>query len=61
MTSKKHFNKMANCINEEVGEWSKLPDVRHSLWSIASCAAEIFSEDNKDFDRIKFMRACGLE
>jgi hypothetical protein len=63
--TRKHFVAFAQIIAAEVAEANELTPVRRNaalrtLRSTARAMAREFAYDNRNFDRARFMDACGL-
>lgn len=61
--SRKHYIKIAKVIRSEVEKAevsSLLPETVNALTEVADSLATMFKADNSNFDRARFMDACGL-
>lgn len=70
MLSKKYYNQIAEIIKTnrqaEIDTFtenpnSHLPDVLQVLENVADDFASLFMDDNPNFDRDRFLKACGIE
>jgi len=67
--SRKHYREVAEIIKSEREEWDTAAEytpeqrnaVRAATFIIASGLATMFQIDNANFDRKKFLEACGIE
>lgn len=61
--SKKDYIKFAAMIKERMPEAKQLirPDSFIMLDEIARAMADIFQDDNPNFNRDRFLKACGIE
>ncbi len=60
MTSKRHYIAVAREISELLKDLERNNAARHALGLLASRLAYVFKDDNRAFDRERFMRACGF-
>ena len=58
MLSRKHYKKIANIIDITNGNANLGDDATEIL---ANNLADYFKEDNPNFDRSRFLEACGVE
>lgn len=67
MLSKKYYKAIAELFNSrKVVLWDKESidtfHARELQWaSFAIALADLFADDNPNFDRIRFLKACGIE
>ena len=64
--SRKHYREVASIIREQWEESERLPaneriEVRTSVALITQGIATMFQIDNSNFDRSKFLEACGIK
>jgi hypothetical protein len=62
--SKKDYIKFAEMFKEQLGLAQEENDgsiSENAIEGIVFCVADIFAEDNPNFNRSKFLKACGLE
>lgn len=53
MLSRKNYEAIAGIISKSEGRYG-------TLWEIAKDLADYFEGDNPNFDRERFLKACGL-
>lgn len=59
--SRKHYREVAEIIKtERVANPGMSPETEATLLRVASELASMFKRDNSNFNRDKFMEACGL-
>jgi hypothetical protein len=58
--SRKHYRDVAEIIKTEVDRTNPAGGVRPVLARVAGELASMFKRDNGNFNRDKFMEACGL-
>ena len=59
--TKKHYKVIAEIIKSELDHWEgQRPEVKVAIEQITRQLSGYFAADNKRYDPIKFMDACGL-
>lgn len=65
MTSKKHYKAVAELINRELSAWAEMDRVtdgeQNAIKMLARGLSNIFEQDNSNFQRGMFLRACGID
>lgn len=60
MLSRKHYTKIAAVLSEE-REWATSPQKDEIMRDVAISLADYFVTDNPNFDRERFLTACGAD